>query len=170
MLLVTSAIVQGAWTTNLRNAVLYCAEQEWCLEGATVLSVVVILSHRLSSVVALVISWWEVKTALTFRMRFSLPLPCKTFRVQHYRLNFRSYRFHQQQQQQHGQLNSCGNSECSDEDEVEVRIRGVNLMQFSTISSSHPFPTLPALPPSLYYLRMPAQLQCSRCTTAAAVK
>ena len=39
-------------------------------------------------------------------------------RVQHYRSKFRSYRCDQRQQQQ---LNSCGNSECSDEEEAEVR-------------------------------------------------
>lgn len=38
-------------------------------------------------------------------------------KVQHYRSKFRSYRVDQRQQQT--QLNSCGNSECSDEEEVD---------------------------------------------------
>lgn len=46
------------------------------------------------------------------------------FRVQHYRSKFRNYRF--DQRPQHPHLNSCGNSECSDEEEVEVR--GVTLI------------------------------------------
>lgn len=40
------------------------------------------------------------------------------FRVQYYRSKCRSYRVDQRMQPQ---LNSCGNSECSDEEEAEVR-------------------------------------------------
>ena len=77
-------------------------------------------------------------------------------RVQHYRSECRSYRVDQKQKQ--SQLNSCGNSECSDEEEVEVR--GVHFIR---------------LPPhvirgALYRMPVPPPALSSKCTTAALVR